>query len=132
MDKEHRFCGWALVITAIFLIVLFLIPDDVHGDKGDLELRAYASIVPDPNKLVGGGVAWQFGVVQEGWFLIGGLLPGHGVFVDGLYVDGKGHLGGSISMLPMEKDNGLRVFGSAWWEGGAQWLGGLSQKIGEW
>lgn len=131
MNKQQRAVG-AFLVGAAIAVLMGYFASSAYGDKGDFELRAYAPLLPDPDKFIGGGVAWQFAEVEPDWFIIGKLFPGHGLFADGLYVEGKGHLGGSVSVKPMVSDNGLRVFGSAWWEGGAQWVGGVSQKIGEW
>ena len=132
MGHTQKVVGELLVIAAILVLGVFVITH-AYGDKGAFELRAYTPVLPSPDYTIGGGVAWQFAEVGEEWFVIGRIFPGHGLFVDVLYMD-EGRVGGSISVRPMIVDNGLRVFGSAWWDdnGTPQWVGGLSQKVGEW
>lgn len=119
-----------LACLAFGLALLAVTPAD--AEPGKLEARAYVPLAPDPALVIGGGVAIQWAEVQSDWWLLGEIAPGHGLFADILYMDGKGHFGASASLKPMAEDDGLRVFGSIWWEGGAAWTCGLSQVVSSW
>lgn len=117
---------------AMVVLCLAVLATLASADPGDIEIRAYVPLAPDPELTVGGGLAVEVCDIDPSWPFIGPLFPGHGIFADVLYLDGKGILGISGSVKPMAQDNGLRVFGSAWWEGGAAWTCGLSQVVGRW
>jgi len=104
----------------------------VQASPGDIEARGYLPLAPDPALEIGGGIAIEVAEIDPSWPFIGALFPGHGVFADVLYIGGQGHLGVSGSLKPMALDNGLRVFGSVWWEGDASWTCGLSQVVMVW
>lgn len=132
-DVQAHEWYWVLgMLAAVIGMALAVLAIPANADPGDIEARAYTPALPDPEVTIGAGVAWQFAEIDPDWWLIGDLWPGHGLFVDALYVGGGGHVGGSMSTRPMDKDDGWRVFASAWWEGGAQWTAGASRRLATW
>ena len=135
MTKRERFDRIALaVLAAVCICAIWAIctAKPADADPGTIEVRGYIPLSPDPALEIGGGLAIQVAEIDPVWPFLGPLFPGHGVFADILYLGGQGHLGVSGSVKPMDRDNGLRVFGSAWWEGDAQWTCGLSQVVSTW
>ena len=130
--RTHEWC-WVLgILAAVIGMALAVFAMPAGADPGDLEARGYIPLAPDPALEIGGGLAIQVAEIDPTWPFVGPLFPGHGLFVDVLYLGGQGHLGVSGSVKPMSRDNGLRVFGSAWWEGDARWTCGLSQVVSTW
>lgn len=124
---------WVLgMLAAVLGMALAVCALPANADPGDIEIRGYIPLAPDPALEIGGGLAIQVAEIDPAWPFLGPLFPGHGVFADILYLGGQGHLGVSGSVKPMSRDNGLRVFGSAWWEGDARWTCGLSQVVSTW
>jgi hypothetical protein len=135
MTKRERFDRIALaVLAAVCICAIWAIctAKPADADPGTIEVRGYIPLAPDPALEIGGGLAIQVAEIDPVWPFLGPLFPGHGVFADILYLGGQGHLGVSGSVKPMSRDNGLRVFGSAWWEGDARWTCGLSQVVSTW
>lgn len=135
IERDFRAKRAAVVImlaacVAFGLFLYAITPAD--AEPGDIEIRGYVPLAPDPALTVGGGLAIQWAEVGADWPVLGEIAAGHGLFADVLYLGGQGTLGASASLRPMAQDDGLRVFGSIWWEGDARWTCGLSQVVGSW
>jgi hypothetical protein len=133
VEMQHRrTAATVMILLCIIAAALIYAVTPADADPGTIEVRGYIPLAPDPALEIGGGLAIQVAEIDPAWPFLGPLFPGHGVFADILYLGGQGHLGVSGSVKPMSRDNGLRVFGSAWWEGDARWTCGLSQVVSTW
>lgn len=99
-----------------------------QADPGDIEARAYTTLAPKPVEDWGAGIAIEAGTLPDDWPLIGGRA----VFGDVVYLGDAAILGASISLRPMEQDDGFRLFGAVWMEEGAKWAAGLSRVVATW
>lgn len=111
---------------ACVVVAVTLATGEVWCDGfGTVEARVVKPLAPDLTLAVGGGLSVSLDEIPEDMPVVGGRT----LFGDLIWVPGGVAAGASVSLRPLEQDNGLRL-GAALWRGdGFRWSAYLARAL---